>query len=171
MGEYLVAHLVKENAEVFIADIYEDRIKAVVKEYGVKAIDAKEVYSHPMDIYSPCALGATVNDDTLSQLTCSIICGAANNQLANESIHGKAVMDKGILYAPDYLVNAGGIINCYWEIIGYSQEAALSQAEKIYTTMQNALVKSASEKIPTYLAANLMAEERIAAIANINKKF
>jgi len=81
------------------------------------------------------------------------------------------VMEKGILYAPDYLVNAGGIINCYWEIIGYSQEAALSQAEKIYSTMQQVMVKSETEKIPTYLAANLMAEERIAAIANINKKF
>ena len=171
VGEYLVGHLVKENAEVFIADIYEDRIKAVVKEYGVKAIAANEVYTHPMDIYSPCALGATVNDETLNLLKCGIICGAANNQLANEVVHGKAVMEKGILYAPDYLVNAGGIVNCYWEIIGYSQEAALNQAEKIYSTMQQIMVKSETEKIPTYLAANLMAEERIAAIANINKKF
>lgn len=171
VGEYLVQHLVKENALVTVADIYEDRVKDVVNKYGVKACDTKEVYTQDMDIYSPCALGATVNDETLAQLKCSIICGAANNQLADETVHGIEVMKKGILYAPDYLVNAGGIINCYWEIIGYSQEAALSQAELIYSTMEKCLIKSDAEKIPTYLAANKMAEERIAAIANINKKF
>jgi leucine dehydrogenase len=171
VGEYLVQHLVKENALVTVADIYEDRVKEVVNKYGVKACDTKDVYTQDMDIYSPCALGATINDDTLKLLKCSIICGAANNQLADETVHGIEVMNKGILYAPDYLVNAGGIINCYWEIIGYSQEAALSQAELIYNTMEKCLIKSDAEKIPTYLAANKMAEERIAAIANINKKF
>ena len=171
VGEYLVQHLVKENALVTVADIYEDRVKEVVNKYGVKACDTKDVYTQDMDIYSPCALGATINDDTLKLLKCSIICGAANNQLADETVHGIEVMKKGILYAPDYLVNAGGIINCYWEIIGYSQEAALSQSELIYNTMEKCLIKSDAEKIPTYLAANKMAEERIAAIANINKKF
>jgi len=171
VGEYLVQHLIKENALVTVADIYEDRVKEVVNKYGVKACDTNDVYTQDMDIYSPCALGATINDDTLKLLKCSIICGAANNQLADETIHGIEVMKKGILYAPDYLVNAGGIINCYWEIIGYSQEAALSQSELIYNTMEKCLIKSDAEKIPTYLAANKMAEERIAAIANINKKF
>ena len=171
VGEYLVQHLVKENALVTVADIYEDRVKEVVNKYGVKACDTKDVYTQDMDIYSPCALGATINDETLKLLKCSIICGAANNQLADETVHGIEVMKKGILYAPDYLVNAGGIINCYWEIIGYSQEAALSQSELIYNTMEKCLIKSDAEKIPTYLAANKMAEERIAAIANINKKF
>jgi leucine dehydrogenase len=112
-----------------------------------------------------------VNNDTLSQLTCSIICGAANNLLAEEQIHGLAVKEKGILYAPDYLVNAGGIINCYWEIIGYSREAALSQAEKIYDTAIQIFDKSELENIPTYLAANRLAEERIQAIGRINKKY
>ena len=171
VGEYLVQHLVKENALVTVADIYEDRVREVVNKYGVKACDTKDVYTQDMDIYSPCALGATINDDTLKLLKCSIICGAANNQLADETVHGIEVMNKGILYAPDYLVNAGGIINCYWEIIGYSQEAALSQSELIYNTMEKCLIKSDAEKIPTYLAANKMAEERIAAIANINKKY
>lgn len=171
VGEYLVQHLIKENALVTVADIYEDRVREVVNKYGVKACDTNDVYTQDMDIYSPCALGATINDDTLKLLKCSIICGAANNQLADETIHGIEVMKKGILYAPDYLVNAGGIINCYWEIIGYSQEAALSQSELIYNTMEKCLIKSDAEKIPTYLAANKMAEERIAAIANINKKF
>lgn len=171
VGEYLVGHLVKENAEVMIADIYEDRVKTVVAKYGVKAISIDDVYTTPMDIYSPCALGATVNDDTLSKLTCSIICGAANNQLANELVHGVEVQKKGILYAPDYLVNAGGIINCYWEIIGYNREAAMSQAENIYNTALEIYSKSEAENIPTYLAANHLAEARIAAIGKIKMSF
>ena len=171
VGEYLVQHLVKENAEVFITDIYEDRVADVVKKYGVRAIGLHDVYTTPMDIYSPCALGATVNDENLEKLTCSIICGAANNQLANEVIHGEAVRKKGILYAPDYLVNAGGIINCYWEIIGYNRDAALAQTENIYNTTLAIYKKSKEEGIPTYLAANEMAEARIAAIGKIKQSF
>jgi leucine dehydrogenase len=170
VGEYLVDHLVKENAKVIIADIYEDRVKHVVDTYGVKAVHVDEVYQQDIDIYSPCALGATVNDDTLELLNCSIICGAANNQLKDETVHGVKVLDKGMLYAPDYLVNAGGIINCYWEIIGYNRNAALAQAEQIYQTALNIYKKSAEENIPTYLAANQLAEARIAAVGEMKKK-
>lgn len=171
VGEYLVGHLVKENAEVLISDIYEDRVKAVVAKYGVKAISVDEVYDQNIDIYSPCALGATVNEETLGKLKCQIICGAANNQLANEQIHGAEVQKKGILYAPDYLVNAGGIINCYWEIIGYSREAALAQAEGIYSKTLEIFSKSKAENIPTYLAANLLAEARIQAIGKVKLSY
>lgn len=171
VGEYLVEHLVKEGAIVTITDIYDDRVKAVVNKYNVKAIEVDKVYDADMDIYSPCALGATINDETLAKLKCSIICGAANNQLANEVIHGEAVLKKGILYAPDYLVNAGGIINCYWEIIGYHRQAALAQAEGIYNTTLKIYSKSKEENIPTYLAANRLAEARIASIGNIKRKF
>lgn len=170
VGEHLVEHLIKEGAIVTISDIYEDRVKAVVNRFGVKAINVDEVYSQDMDIYSPCALGATINDDTLRQLKCSIICGAANNQLKDESIHGLAVRDRGIIYAPDYLVNAGGIINCFWEIKGYNRTAALAQAENIYNSALSIFKKSAEENIPTYLAANKLAEARITAIGKINSK-
>jgi leucine dehydrogenase len=171
VGEHLVEHLVKENAEVMISDIYEDRVKAVVSKFGVKAIPVDEVYDQQMDIYSPCALGATINDDTLNKLKCTIICGAANNQLKDEKIHGVEVLNKGILYAPDYLVNAGGIINCYWEIVGYNRQAALSQAEGIYETALKIFRKSSEEKIPTYLAANQLAEARIASIGKIKLSY
>lgn len=171
VGEYLVSLLTEEGAKVIITDIYEDRIKSVVHKYGVHAVDPSQIYDVPMDIYSPCALGATVNDDTLSKLKASIICGAANNQLANEEIHGEAVRKKGILYAPDYLVNAGGIINCYWEIIGYNREAAKAQAEKIYDTTLRIYQKSSTDNLPTYKAANQLAEERIAAIGRIKQSF
>jgi len=167
VGEYLVEHLVKEGADVTICDIYEDRVNAVVKKYGVKAVDAKDVYDVPMDIYSPCALGATINDDTLDRLKCSIVCGAANNQLKDEKVHGQEVLKRGILYAPDYLVNAGGIINCYWEIVGYNRNAALAQAEGIYQTALNIFNISKTNSIPTYLAANQLAEARIASIAKL----
>ncbi len=170
VGEYLVEHLVKEGAVVTIADIYEDRVKDVVAKYNVQAVDVNAVYDTPMDIYSPCALGATINDDTLQKLGCSIICGAANNQLKDETLHGQAVLNKGMLYAPDYLVNAGGIINCYWEIIGYNRQAALSQAENIYATTLNIYKKSKQDNIPTYLAANQLAEARIDAMGKIKTK-
>jgi leucine dehydrogenase len=114
-----------------------------------------------MDIYAPCALGATVNDETLAKLNCSIIAGAANNQLKNESIHGKAVMDKGIVYAPDYAINAGGVINCFSEVHGLSSDWALSKAEEIYQTIFNIVTRSKNENLPTYQIANAIAEERI----------
>ncbi|MEY3397974.1 MAG: hypothetical protein RL220_568, partial [Bacteroidota bacterium] len=134
VGEYLVGYLAKENVRIMITDIYEDRLKSVSGKHKVEVVSPDAVYSQEMDIYSPCALGATVNSETIPQLTAGIICGAANNQLAEEQVHGQALVDKGILYAPDYLVNAGGIINCYWEIIGYNEEAVMAQCENIYDT-------------------------------------
>ncbi|NQX91162.1 MAG: Glu/Leu/Phe/Val dehydrogenase [Flavobacteriales bacterium] len=171
VGEELVRHLVKENAEVTITDIWKEKVDELVNELGVKACDPNDVYDQPMDIYAPCALGATVNDETLEKLTCSVIAGAANNQLANEEIHGEVVRKKGILYAPDYLVNAGGIINCYWEVIGYNREAAMTQATEIYDTTLRIFKKASEENIPSYLAANALAEARIEAIGKINQKF
>jgi leucine dehydrogenase len=159
--------LVKEGAKVMISDIFQDKIQTIVDAHGVEVIDVEDVYETEMDIYSPCALGATVNDETLSKLKCAIICGAANNQLADEAKHGRAVMDKGIIYAPDYLVNAGGIINCFWEINGYHKEAAMHQTEGIYDTTLDIFKTSAAENIPTYLAANKLAEARIEAIGNV----
>lgn len=167
VGASLVGMLVKEGAEVVVSDIFQDKIQQVVNEHGVKVIDADEVYDTEMDIYSPCALGATVNDETLGRLKCAVICGAANNQLADEAKHGEAVRAKGIVYAPDYLVNAGGIINCFWELNGYHREAAMRQTEAIYDTTLDIFNKSAAEQIPAYLAANKIAEARIAAIGNV----
>ena len=171
VGQYLIEHLVKEGAHVTITDIFQDRVQALVSKYGVTAVAPDAIYDVDMDIYAPCALGATVNDDTLNRLKCSIIAGAANNQLANEQVHGQAVMDRGILYAPDYLVNAGGIINCYWEVIGYNRDAAMRQAQDIYNTTLTIFKKSIDESMPTYLAANRMAEARIEAMAKVKSTF
>ena len=171
VGESLVDYLVKDGAKVYINDINEERLKAVAKATGAEVISSDKVYDLDMDIYAPCALGATVNTDTLERLKCSIICGSANNQLADENIHGKMVIEKGILYAPDFVVNAGGIINVYYELEGYNRERALSHAEKIYQTTLNIFKVSKEQNIPTYMAANRLAEKRIADIGKVKLGF
>lgn len=171
VGQYLVEMLVKENANVKVTDIYEETLTRVCNEYKVEAIAPDAVYTTDMDIYSPCALGATINDETLGQLKCSIIAGGANNQLENEDVHGEAVRAKGIIYCPDFLINAGGLINCYSEVIGYNRETAMAQAKNIYNTTLEIIEKSQSDSIPTYLAANQLAEERIAAIGKIKQSY
>lgn len=167
VGEYLVAALAKENAEIYVTDIHEPSLKRVAEKYGAHVVGLNDIYDVDMDIYAPCALGATVNDDTLSRLKCSIIAGAANNQLQIEDVHGRLVMEKGIIYAPDFALNAGGVINCYSEVKGLSAEWAMTKAEEIYQTIGNIVKRSKLENVPTYQIANKMAEERIVAIGNV----
>ncbi len=172
VGESLVKHLVKDGAKVSMFDINEERIKAVFKETGADVItDANKLYDLDMDIYAPCALGATVNTDTLNRLKCAIICGAANNQLADENVHGKMAIEKGILYAPDFVVNAGGIINVFYELEGYNRERALAHAEKIYDTTLNIFKVSKEQNIPTYMAANRIAEKRLSDIGKVKLSY
>jgi len=167
VGEYLVKSLAAEGAEVFITDIHEPTLKRVSDLYGAKVVGLEEIYDIDMDIYAPCALGATINDDTLSRLKCSIIAGAANNQLKLEAVHGRAVMEKGIIYAPDFALNAGGVINCYSEVKSLSAEWAMNKSEQIYNTIENIIRRSQTENVPTYAIANKMAEERIESISKV----
>jgi len=167
VGEYLVAYLAKENADIYISDIHEETLQAVSGKYGATIVGLNEIYGIDMDIYAPCALGATVNDDTLSQLKCSIIAGAANNQLKDETIHGEIVKEKGIIYVPDFMLNAGGVINCYAEVKGLTAEWAMGKAEDIYNTTLSIINRSISDNVPTYKIANKMAEERIASIGRV----
>lgn len=167
VGEYLVKHLTAEGAKVYITDINEELLKRVATTYKAEVVGLNDIYDLDMDIYAPCALGATVNDDTLSRLKCSIIAGAANNQLKQEDKHGKIVMEKGLIYAPDFMINAGGVINCYAEVANLSAEWAMAKAEDIYNTATNILKRSKDQNIPTYAIANQMAEERIEALGRI----
>ncbi|HPF89791.1 MAG TPA: Glu/Leu/Phe/Val dehydrogenase dimerization domain-containing protein [Flavobacteriales bacterium] len=172
VGKGLVALLVKDGASVFLTDIHDDKLAAIKAEFpAITLVQPDAIYDVDMDIYSPCALGATVNDDTLKRLKCSVIAGAANNQLADEAVHGRTVMEKGILYAPDFLINAGGIINCAWERKGYNRKAALRQTEGIYDTALRIFKASSEQGIPTYLAANQAAEERINSIRAAGMRF
>lgn len=167
VGQYLVEHLVKEGAKVSVCDIHQDTLQKMVEKFGVTAVGVDEIYDIDMDIYAPCALGATVNDETLKRLRCAIIAGSANNQLQDEVKHGKIVMEKGIIYAPDFAINAGGVINCYCEVAGLSSEWSMQKSEEIYQTVFNIIERSRRENIPTYQIANKMAEERIEAIGKV----
>ncbi len=168
VGKYLVERLMKENAEVFITDIFEDKLTAVAKNTGATAISPDMVYDFDMDIYSPCALGATINDETIDRLKCKVIAGGANNQLKDEKIHGGILLEKGIVYAPDFLINSGGLINVCAEFMGgYNREATYMQAEKIYDITTAILEKSAIENIPSQQAAIEMAWSRIEAIGKV----
>lgn len=167
VGEYLVSHLVKENAIVTVTDIHDDVLKRISKEYGVNVVASDEIYDVEMDIYAPCALGSTINDENLDRLSCSIVAGAANNQLENEVIHGEELLKRKIIYAPDYVINAGGVINCFSEVEGLSSEWSVSKTKEIYNTIYNIVKRSKDEGKATYLIANKMAEERIDAIGKV----
>ncbi|TAF65875.1 MAG: Glu/Leu/Phe/Val dehydrogenase [Cytophagales bacterium] len=170
VGEHLVKLLTQENAKVYITDIYEDVLKNIAQQYKVEIVAVDKIYDLDMDIYAPCALGATINDDTLARLKCSIIAGAANNQLKDEKVHADACQQKGILYAPDFLINAGGIINVYYEIIEqYNRERALQHAEKIYDYAYQLFLEAETQKINTHQAAMNIALKRIADMEKLQR--
>ena len=161
VGENLVKHLKDDGANVIINDINETRLAELAQQYGAKIVMGDAIYDLDIDIYAPCALGATVNPNTISRLKCEIIAGAANNQLADEVRDGQLCTDKGIVYAPDFLINAGGLINVYSEIHGYDREHAINQTRAIYDTTLEILKKAELESITTHAAALEIAEQRI----------
>ncbi len=170
VGEALVEHLVDEGANVTIADISQERLEAVRSKYGVTIYGGKNIYAEDMDIYAPCALGATINDDTIYNLKASIIAGAANNQLAEEEKHGKILQERGIVYAPDFLINAGGIINVYAELEGYDRKEIMRKTENIYNTTLEILSNAQTHNITTNHAALNIAQSRIDARKKENSK-
>ena len=131
VGQYLVGHLIEEGTKVFITDINQEKIKETVDKFRtVEVVDGATIFDMDIDIYAPCALGATVNSESITKMKCPIIAGAANNQLADENIHGPELIKKGILYAPDFLINAGGLINVAAELDGYNRERVMGNVEK-----------------------------------------
>lgn len=171
VGTYLIEYLLKENCIVYASDFYEDRLAAIAAKYKIIPVGKEEIYDLDIDIYSPCALGATINDDTLRRLKCHIICGAANNQLADEKKHGDACMDKGILYAPDFLVNAGGVTNVYAEFIGTNKDWTKAKVETLYDQTYKVLDISLTEKRNAQEVAMEIAMKRIEAIAKVKVKY
>ena len=161
VGESLVEHLTNEGAKVVIADINQERLNEVSKKYGASIYTGNDIYSENMDIYAPCALGATVNDETIYKLKAKVIAGAANNQLATEAIHGAVLQERGIVDAPDFLINAGGIINVYAELEGYDKHEIMRKTENIYNTTIEILESAAKNGITTNQAAVNIAKSRI----------
>jgi leucine dehydrogenase len=165
---YLCTHLHQEGAKLVVTDIEPERVKRLVEEFDARAVKPEAIYDQPGDIYAPCALGATVNDETLRRLKVEIIAGGANNQLAEER-HGIELEEKGLLYAPDFVINSGGLINVYGELERWPQERAKRKAQEIYDVILKIFAIAEREKIPSFKAADRLAEERIGSVVRLSK--
>ncbi|WP_129727154.1 branched-chain amino acid dehydrogenase [Ectobacillus funiculus] len=166
----LCKYLYKEGALLIVTDIHKESVQRAVDEFGARAVDPQDIYGVQCDIYAPCALGATVNDQTIPLMKAKVIAGAANNQL-KEARHGDALHERGIIYAPDYVINAGGVINVADELYGYNRERALKKVEAVYENIEKVLEISKRDAIPTYLAADRLAEERIELMKHTRSTF
>ncbi len=169
VGFELVKLLCAENAKVFVTDINENVIKAAV-DLGCEAVGVDEIYDVEADVFSPCALGAVVNPDNIDRFKFKIVCGAANNQLATDEM-GDELEKRGIIYAPDYAVNAGGLMNVSIEFQGYDRERALRMTRTIYYSIGNIFKIADRDGISTWKAADRMAHERIEGIAKLKSPF
>lgn len=170
VGYHLCQLLHREGAALVVTDIDAAKVQRVVTECRARAVAPEEIYAVPADIFAPCALGGIINDDTLRVLRVDIVAGGANNQLAEER-HGDLLEEQGITYAPDYVINGGGLINVNAELAGWSAERARSKAGEIYDTMLRVFEIAAEEGIPSYRAADRLAEQRIAAVAKVRQNF
>jgi len=170
VGESLVEHLTNEGAKVVISDINQERLHQVSTKYSVSIYTGTDIYSEKMDIYAPCALGATVNDATVFNMKAKVIAGAANNQLATEERHSVLLKERGIVYAPDFLINAGGIINVYAELEGYDKQEIMRKTENIYNTTLEILETADREALTTNQAALNIAKQKIADRKKLNFK-
>lgn len=162
VGYYLAKHVKEAGGSLIISDIDEAQVNKVAEELGAKVVGVDEIYSVDADIYAPAALGATINDDTIPQLKCKIVAGPANNQL-DEDRHADVLTEKGILYAPDYVLNAGGLINVYAELLpgGYNEKKAMDKVSTIYDAIKNIIDHAKKENISTAAAAQQLALNRL----------
>lgn len=163
-------HLHEEGAHLIVTDINKEAVQRAVDEFGAKAVDINDIYGVDCDIFAPCALGAIINDETIPQLKAKVIAGAANNQL-KETRHGDAIHEMGIVYAPDYVINAGGVINVADELYGYNSERAMKKVEQVYNNVERVIEIAKRDNVPTYVAADRMAEERIEKMRRSRSQF
>jgi len=171
VGSYLCEYLHDEGAKLIISDIDDARTEAVALKTGAKIVAVDEIFDQECDVFAPCALGAVINDDTIKRLKCKIIAGGANNVLKESAVHGPALHEQGFIYAPDYVINAGGLINVYQELMGYDKDAAMRQIDLIFDRIREIIRVSKETDTPTYLVADRMAESRIEVMKNINSIF
>jgi leucine dehydrogenase len=170
VGLSLCRHLAKEGAKLIVCDINEEAVNRAVVEFDATKVTNKNIYGVDCDIYAPCALGAVINDKTISQLKCKVIAGSANNVLADDR-HGDELESKGIIYAPDFVINAGGVIKCAVELTGYDEEICRKKVAKIYRNIQRVFEIAKRDRIATYKAAERMAEERMAQIGVVKSTY
>ncbi len=168
VGRHLVEYLHKEKAKIVITDTDTEKLDQVASQFGCQVVGSEDIYSVDCDIFSPCALGAVINDVTVPKLKCQIVAGGANNQL-KEARHGDVLRKKGILYAPDYVINAGGLMNVYVELEGYSHERALNMTKGIYYNLLSVFHTAQKEEVSTNVAADKVAEKRMATIGKLKQ--
>jgi valine dehydrogenase (NAD+) len=166
VGHHLVEHLIEDGASIVVAAV--DRVRYVHPE--VDAVEPEKLVASPMDLYAPCALGGALNDDTVAALQAQVVCGAANNQLAHAGIE-TVLAERGVLYAPDYVVNSGGLIQVADEIEGYSEPRARSKAAGIYDTTRRIFAMAEAEGVPPSVAADRLAERRMAEVGALRRVF
>jgi leucine dehydrogenase len=169
VGTHLVKYLVDEGAKVIVADIDQDKVKKHVDQYKAEALSVDQILFADCDILAPCALGAIVNDQSISKFKCKVISGGANNQLA-EPRHGDQLRELGILYAPDFVVNAGGLMNVFVELEGYSHDRAFDKTRKVYDNCLKVFEIAKRDNIGNHTAADRMAEERIKSIGKLKQR-
>ena len=168
VGYHLCRYLVEDGAKVFVSDIDEAKAARAAEELGVEVVPPNEVFGVDADIFAPCALGAVINDETLPLLKVDIVAGAANNQLAT-SEHDNRLEARGILYAPDYVINAGGLINVYSELAGWSLERAKRKAGEIHSVLLNIFEVAEKDGITSGEAADRVAEQRLRRVGRLHK--
>jgi len=171
VGYFLCEDLHAEGARLTVTDIDSERVQRCVDDFGAAPVEPDEIYAVDADIFAPCALGAVINDETLDVFGFDIVAGAANNQLASGERHGRAIQEKGIVYAPDYAINAGGLINVYGELNGWTPQRSKGKAGDIYTTLLRIFETADAEGIPTSEAADRVAEERIAEYRHLQRSW
>lgn len=171
VGSHLLDLLYKQGSKIFISDIDTDKLKDLKGKYpDINIVDPKEILKTPCEVLAPCALGAVINDETLPYLQCKIVAGAANNQLEAFK-HGVQLYDRGILYAPDYVINSGGLINVFVELEGYSDERASEKMAQIYHNAKAVFALAKEKSIPSHQAALEFAENRIKSVSDIRKTY
>lgn len=166
VGYHLARHLVEAEAQVTVSDVDVDAVGRAVRSLGVETVDSDKAHAVECDIFAPCALGGVIRDDTIPELKCKVVAGAANNQLERPE-HGDALSEQGILYAPDFVINAGGLINVADELQGYDRERAMARVEGIYRALREVFRRARTEGIATVRAAERLAEERIAGVSRV----
>jgi leucine dehydrogenase len=169
VGTHLVQYLHDEGARIQVADIDPDKVKLHVDKYKAEARATDQIVASDCDVFAPCALGAVINDQSIHQLKCKVIAGGANNQLA-EPKHGDQLRELGVLYTPDYVINAGGLMNVFVELEGYSSERAFDKTRKVYDNCMQVFKIAKRDNIGTHLAADRLAEERIKTIGRLKQR-
>jgi leucine dehydrogenase len=171
VGAYLAGYLKEEGARLFGCDIDAEAASRARREHGVEIVPPEEIFDVECDVFAPCALGGALGPQTIPRLRCSVVAGAANNQLADPDRDGPALEARGILYAPDFVINAGGLINVYNELVGYHKERALRMTRGIQPNLMRVFETAAAHQIPTHVAADRVAEERIARIRSLRPQY